>query len=121
MFVYSGNCRFCECGLKTTLIDIGGHDLRTGDIVTHYSIHDDGSFEYMHGLSVVVCNQWQSYSDGTHKIIKEYQDNLVDDAFIMGIKNVILGEQWQAQIVKRYEDVIDGEHWKDFGFNYRND
>ena len=40
----------------------------------------------------------------------------------MGIKNVdFMGadsEKWIDKKVKSFEDVIAGEHWKDFGFSY---
>ncbi len=40
----------------------------------------------------------------------------------MGIKNVdFMGadsEKWIVKKVKSFEDVIAGEHWKDFGFSY---
>ena len=39
----------------------------------------------------------------------------------MGIKDVDLStEDWRVEIVKKYTDVIDGEHWKEFGFNYKD-
>ncbi len=119
MFIYSGICRFCECGLETSLKSIKNETLRTGDIVVSYSCDKNGFFNYMGGLTVVVCNQWQSYSDGTHKLIKEYQNNIANDAFIMGIKDVKLGEEWQVELVKRFEDIIDGEKWENFGFNFK--
>ena len=115
MYVYSGKCRLCECGLKTDLKSIEDEPLRTGDIVISYTMNELGVFEYLGGLTIVVCNQWQTYSDNTHKIIDANAK-----AFIMGIKKVTLGERWHVSRVKKFKDVIDGESWTEFGFNYKN-
>lgn len=121
MYVYSGKCRLCECGLKTSLISMSGKKLKTGDVVVSYVADNNNILSCLGGLSVVVCDQWQSYSDGTHKIISKYNKSKdIPDAFIMGIKKVKLGKDWHAECVKACEDVIVGEHWKDFGFSYNN-
>ena len=110
MYVYSGEYRKCEVGLETKFVDWNGEHLRTGDIVC--LLHDG---VWNSGLTVVVADQWKSYSDGTH-VIKEGDLEF----FIMGIKDVVLGDSWNAVLVKRFEDVIEGEHWSDFGFNYKS-
>lgn len=110
MYVYSGDCRKCEVGLETDLVDWNGDPLRTGDIVI--LIKDD---MYNSGLTVVVSDQWTSYSDGTH--VKREGDL---EFYVMGIKSVVLGEGWQAVRVKKFEDVIEGERWPDYGFNYKS-
>ena len=113
MFVYSGNCRLCECGLKTNLkTSIKEEPLRTGDIVVIFTVDENGVLSYFSdSLTVVVSNQYQTYSTGEHKRLKEYPDSIADDAYVMGIKDVVIGDKWQVDRVKKYEDVIDGERW----------
>lgn len=108
MYVYSGNVRLCEVGLSTKLKDVRGEDLYTGDIIA--LCRDDGVFT---GLTVVVANHWVSYIDGTH--VKK-EDDL--EPFIMGIKTANLTE-WLCYRAKSFSDVINDEHWKDYGFNYK--
>ena len=113
MFVYSGNCRLCDVGRSTPIFDASGHRLFTGDIVLVFTK------EYTpESLTVIVSDQYQSYSDGTH-VAKEGDLSF----FAMGIKSVTLGEdgEWNVLRVKEQADVIPGERWKAYGFNYRND
>lgn len=110
MYVYSGDCRKCEVGVETNLFDWSGELLNTGDIVISIC---DGL--YNSGLTVVIADQWQSYSDGTH--VKKDGDL---EFFVMGIKSEVLGERWQAVRVKKFEDAIEGEHWTDYGFSYKS-
>jgi len=120
MYVYSGTYRQCTCGQETPLKDDAGNILRTGDIVMSYTVNNFGVANF-DGLTVVVSDEWQSYSDGTH-IKKEG----APEAFVMGIKDCDLELEtgnypefvWRVRRVKRFEDVIAGEQWKDFGFNY---
>jgi len=106
MYVYSGDFRKCECGLSTGKRDINGHGLRTGDIVLIFTEDYSPS-----GLTVMVCDQFENYSDGTH--IK-HDPNVY---YAMGIKNG--GPKWEILKVKNWGEVVNGEHWRDFGFNYR--
>jgi hypothetical protein len=118
MYVYSGNCRVGDVGTPTPLRDVRDEQLYVGDIV---SLATRDSFEicYFYGLSVVVSTKWTSYSDGTHKI-----NDTPEKFFIMGIKDVDFMKEdsgWHIRKVKSYKDVIDGEYWSDFGFNYREE
>jgi len=108
MNVYSGNCLNGKCGTKTPIIDSCDSELFVGDIVIITKI---GS--YHPSLTVIVNGRYTTYSDGTIK------DKGVDDFFIMGIKNANLNE-WIIKKAKSYKDVIDGENWKAFGFNYKS-
>ena len=111
MFVYSGKCRQCETGLKTNEKDMAGKELFTGDIVVIFTddYHPDG-------LTVVIAHQWKSYSNGKHELIDENPE-----PFVMGIETVCwTDDEWKVMKVKDHSDVIEGEHWKDFGFNYKS-
>jgi hypothetical protein len=89
--------------------DIRGKELFTGDIVLTFT--ESYSVDY---LTAVVSDQFASYSDGTHIEHKSHSP------FVMGIKNVNLDEgEWMILKVKDWSDCIDGEHWKEYGFNYK--
>ena len=101
MKVYSGKCEHGVCGRPTNLTDAVGKELFIGDIVVVTS--RDG---VIHSLTVVMDAR---PFDNT------------ESPFIMGIASVDIAkdESWRVDKVKGWEDVIDGENWKDFGFNYR--
>lgn len=114
-YVYSGDCRLCDVGHETGFRDCNGNNLRTGDIVITYIV-DQVGFSNLGGLTVVVSDQYQSYSDGTHK---EKEGEL--EFFVMGIKCIDVNEDgsWRVMRVKEYEFAIDGEHWRDYGFSFQ--
>lgn len=116
VFILSGKCRIGDVGEATPLKDITGKGLFVGDIVIVSTIDSMGICDN-HGLSVVCSDKWTSYSDGTH-VAKEGDI----EYFVMGIKNVdFMGkdsEKWIVKRVKSFEDIIAGEHWKDYGFSY---
>lgn len=100
MKVYSGDVCLCETGLETKLKCDMERPLKTGDIVI---IGKAGSY-IADTLSVVV------QEDG--------------EDFCMGIRNICVSDPeklggWWVTKVKDHSDVIDGEHWKAYGFNYR--
>lgn len=107
MYIYSGNCRMGTVGTKTDIKDVYGDNLFIGDIVILF--REDYS---PNGLTVIVDDSFVSYSDGSH--VKK--DGPVI-SFAMGIKNAAPGA-WTIKKVKSYEDVVDGEHWKNYGFRY---
>lgn len=113
MYVCSGNSRFCVCGLKTNLVDLTGQNLRTGDIVVSYC---EDTVPFITGLSVVVCKQWNNFTDGTHSLKEGYKQA---DFFVMGIKDSALNVPggWWVKRVKKFEDIVIGEHWENFEFN----
>lgn len=118
MFVYSGKCKQCKCGLPTGIYDARDTLLFTGDIVLIYTANELGINYLPENLTVVVQNQFISYSDGSHVPI-----DAPDKPFVMGIANVDLANdpEWYALKVKDWKDVIDGEHWREFGFNFREE
>ncbi len=105
------------CGQKTGLFDLADNELFVGDIVIA-SVIDENGISSNCGLSVVVSDQWESYSDGT---FKEKLSEI--EYFVMGIKTVDFmlkdSSRWCVKKMKDWEDCLDGEHWKDFGFNYK--
>lgn len=119
--VFSGNSCLCDVGVEWNGYDRWGNKLQlhTGDIVLVYKVcHADTDFEehIFQGMTAVVANQYKSFTDG--EVIVNKEPLLV---FVMGIKGVDLStEDWRVEIVKKYTDVVDGEHWKDFGFNYKD-
>lgn len=110
MLVYSGKCRLGKVGDETPFTDVRGNKLVVGDIVVIYA--EDYTAE---GLTVVVSDEFTTYSDGTHKI-KEGPIK----PFVMGIASIDLEKpnEWRVLKVKDAADVVDGEHWKAYGFNY---
>ena len=114
MYVYSGKCRQCETGIETGKKDIGDNKLFTGDIVVVFKEDESGINYPPSGLTVIVNDDWKSFTDGTHERIATNST-----PFAMGIKDVGLEDDyWSVMKVKDHSDVVEGEHWKDYGFNY---
>ncbi len=117
-YIYSGGCRIGTVGQPTQLVERDGEPLFVGDIVITSTIDESGICDNT-GLSVVCSDEWTSYSDGTHLV--KHGDIC---HFVMGIKNVdFMGadsERWIVKKVKSFEDVVDGENWRDFKFSYKN-
>ncbi|WP_230532112.1 hypothetical protein [Microvirga roseola] len=116
--VHSGKCCLCDVGIALGYQDDTGNELHTGDIVVIWH----GSYigteaEFWDGgdsLTVVVMNQYQSYSDGTVKI----QDG-PHVPFVMGIRGCGFNDpEWRVRIVKKFPNVVAGEHWPAYGFSY---
>lgn len=118
LHVYSGKCYLGECGTPTNLKTYCDQDLFVGDIV-NLVYNDSLGVNYCHGLSVVVTDRYTTYTDGSES------DSGEDSFYVMGIKtNCDEGEVnketgFQIIKVKDWADVIDGEHWKEYGFNYK--
>lgn len=111
-YVYSGKCRQCEIGIPTGHVDIHGKELFTGDILLTFT--DDYTPS---NLTVMVSDQYESYSDGTHK------ETGNTDPYPMGIKRIWIDPEedrskWTVLKVKHWGDVVEGEHWSAYGFNY---
>lgn len=110
IYVYSGQCRLCEVGHPADARDINGKPLHTGDIVVIFTENYQPDT-----LTVVVRNDFTSYGNGQH-VPQESSE-----AFVMGIKSVPIEDagMWKVLKVKDYSDVVPGEHWSAWGFNYR--
>jgi hypothetical protein len=117
MYLYSGKCRQCKTGIPTALTDINDKPLFTGDIVMLLlkpSWYTENEPYCPEGLTTITANHYTTYSDGSH--VENTQDL---EPFVMGIKSEQLGGKWHVLKVKSYQDVVDGEHWPEFGFNYK--
>jgi hypothetical protein len=110
LFVHSGDCRMCAVGTATGQRDMLGGLLFTGDIVLSFV---EGTPSYY--LTVVVRDEYRSFVGGAHMPIDE-----PGAPYLMGIKSVPLEDtgEWRVLKVKDFSDVISGEHWRAFGFNY---
>lgn len=111
LFVFLGKCLQVVCGIFIGYKDMNGELLYMGDIVQVYI-----EFYGFDNLIVVVGDEWMIYSNG----VIECKDGLVY-YFVMGIKGVLLEEigEWWVRKVKGFEDVIFGEYWCVYGFNYQ--
>lgn len=115
--VHSGNCCLCEVGIETGATDASGLPVHTGDIVSLYSLlnRETDEWDLTRPLTVVVANQFTSYSDGTVCLNAGPLE-----FFTMGIKSEgISSPEWRVVIVKKFNDVVPGEHWPGYGFSYR--
>lgn len=116
MYIYSGECREGKCGDKTNMVDLFGRELFVGDIVVIYTTDKFGVCN-LSGITAVVSDGYMTYSDGTH-----VEKELPYESFVMGIQSVDFmkeDSEWSVQKIKDFNDVVDGEHWSEFGFNYR--
>ena len=115
MYVYSGECRLCDVGPPIGANDCTGKPLFTGDIVLTYTEENNLGATYVAGLTAVVSDQYQSFSDGT------FTERKNPEFYVMGIKNVPLHDsgEWRVQRVKSYIDAIVGEHWREYGFSFK--
>jgi hypothetical protein len=122
--IFSGECLIGKCGDKTDLFDYQQKELHIGDIVivsyVEYNLGRHSSY-----LSVIVNDKYTTYIDG------EIKENKIFKNFVMGIAMITkkdlsrensegeLTEGWLITKVKDYSDVIDGERWNNYGFNYK--
>lgn len=116
--VFSGKCCQCDVGVDTGHVDADGNKLHTGDIVaTWYGDYiGTGEEQWLPtgNLTVVVSDQYQSYSDGS------IVENPNPEPYVMGIRGCGFdSDRWRVQILKKYSDVVPGEHWPAWGFSYR--
>jgi len=108
LYIYSGKCLIGKVGDETNFIDSQKQPLFVGDIVIFHHETSEPQF------SVVCSDKYQSYSNGT------YKENETYNAFVMGIRSVDFEDDnspWHVTKVKDYQDLVDGEHWKNFGFS----
>jgi len=123
MFINSGKCRLCKTGLPTELIDDVGKELKTGDIVILYTMSKDTGIVEFASITAVVANHYDNIQ-GLDPI--ECIEENKGKAFIMGIASVDIRDTeenypvtvWRVKKLKSHTDVVDGEHWPEFGFNY---
>lgn len=137
MYVYSGNVRACQVGLPTPFVDVREKPIRTGDIVAVYYEDHNGEWrtDLLDHFTVALAFNFDCYF-GQAPVKKEVEET----PFIMGYKSMVLRKEPESTEtvlfddrksvgipdgiahlvrVKAFEDVISGEHWPEFGFNYR--
>lgn len=119
MYIYSRKCRQGDCGEKTPLKDSMGKPLFVGDIVILSSIKDNNEITLTNYLTAIVSDKYTSYSNGEHKT---KEDDV--EYYVMGIRDVGYvdndNKDWRVDKLKSYDEIVEGEHWKSYGFNYSN-
>ena len=110
MKIYSGQYEIGQCGLPTNLIDYHNEPLFVGDIIVMATVDSFGDAGF-HGLSVIV--------EDKPEVCGRTEDL---GPFVMGLRSIDTNtsKEWLIKKVKSWEDCVDGEHWKDYGFNYQN-
>lgn len=128
MKIYSGKCLYCECGERTPFVDMSEERLYTGDIVIMFVEDEHGMTHPPDGLSAIVSNKYTTYTDGKIEL-----NETGSQPFVMGIANCVMektdgaetvfrsGENrvWRVMRVKSWRDVVSGENWTEWGFNYK--
>lgn len=119
MQIWSGKCCLCDIGVAAGLKDCStGEDLHTGDIVLIYNVHypdTDSEFWECCGMTAIVSDQYTTYTTG--EIVP---NQLPIKPFCMGVKTVDFpNDTWKIQLVKKYSDVIENEHWPKYGFSFK--
>jgi hypothetical protein len=105
LHVFSGKVDLGKIGILSAVKDYRGEDLYVGDIIlTQYS--DKFGVNYVGGLTCIVQSEGITFVMG------------IRDKCISGEINQEFG--WQVVKVKSWKDIVDGESWPDFGFNYKN-
>jgi|DEB0MinimDraft_10_1074344.scaffolds.fasta_scaffold16840_4 hypothetical protein len=120
MKIFSGDVCKCDVGIPTNELDMHGNRLHTGDIVQLWHGEYIGEeFEQWlpsSGLTAIVADQYKSYYGGKHVLINEYPK-----PFTMGIASCgVQNKEWKVALVKSYKDIIPGERFPCYGFNYRD-
>jgi hypothetical protein len=110
--VWSGDCCLCDVGLDT------GHGFKTGDIVLLWKGEhidtDNERWEPLRNLTVVVADQYTTYSNG------KIEETESPEFYVMGIRDCGFDDpSWDIWLVKDHSDVVTGEHWRDYGFSFR--
>lgn len=124
--IFSGKSIVGLCGEPSNLRDIYTEDeLYVGDIVLAFYIEKNGQ-THSHYLTAVSTNKYQSYSNSERVDIIENKT-----PFVMGISGCVtpetglysntedVSEGWAYQRLRKWDNVVDGEKWEDFGFSYK--
>jgi hypothetical protein len=121
MRIFSGTCCMCDVGIPTGEEDMHGCELFSGDVVQlwhgNYMGTDIEEWMPSSGLTTILGNQYQTYTDGTIELI-----NSKPSLYTMGISGVgVQGGEWKVSLVKSHKDIIPGERFASFGINYREE
>jgi hypothetical protein len=109
----------CDVGLPTNQKDLQGEYLFSGDIVMLWHGSwlgtDIETWTARYKLTAIVGNQYQSYSDGTIKLLTNKPR-----LFTMGISSCgIQNDEWKVSLAKSYRDIVPGEKYNNFRLNYK--
>ena len=118
--VFSGKCCLSDIGIEVGHLDYDGNPIHTGDIVMvwhgHYIGTDSECWYPAGNLTAVVSDQYQSFSNGS---VVEKEG--APEPFVMGIKDCGFNStDWHIHIVKKFNDVVEGEKWPAYGFSYQS-
>jgi hypothetical protein len=123
MYIYSGKCRLGKVGEPTNLTTTSESPLCVGDIVITSTIDEFGICSN-NGLTAVVSDKYTTFQTGKDEHRHDEKQGETE-YFIMGIKGVDYMDKdydkWHVALVKSHKEVIPGEHWDGFGFNYKED
>lgn len=118
--VWSGDCCLCDVGILVDASSTFGDSVQihTGDIVIlwhgQYLGTNIENWTPSSGLTAVVSDQYQTFSDGSITV-----RDAEPQGYAMGIKSCGLADpEWRIQVVKKFSDVVAGEHWPEYGFSY---
>ena len=118
--IFSGKCCLCDVGIPVNAFSTWGDpvEIHTGDIVIvwhgDYIGTDIESWTPTDGMTAVVASHYQSFSDDVIELRRE-----ACEPFAMGIKDCGFNHpEWRVQVVKKFSDVVPGEHWPVYGFSY---
>lgn len=122
--IFSGNCLLGICGEPAGFKDMDGKPLHVGDIVQTFTVarreDDDGEWMDFMGdnLTAVVSDEWESTRHGDTMVYQRKSGG--GRYYVMGIRSIPMDQpgQWRVRLVKSHRDVIDGEHWPDYGLRY---
>lgn len=105
-----------NCGTPTKYKDFNGFAIDVGDILTVWN--EEMPVDH---LTAMVDSSYTTYTNG--EIVLNVEET--NPLFVMGIKSCCEDgeflDRWNCLIVKKWNDIVDGEHWKDFGFRYSKD
>ncbi|MDQ0022945.1 hypothetical protein J2X90_000731 [Variovorax paradoxus] len=106
LHIFSGECDYGPIGLDVGEKDWHDRPLHTGDIVM-----------LAHGDYIDTdAETWRTDPFLTAVLV----DRETGKPFAMGIKDCGFADpEWRIEIVKKFSEVVHGERWPAWGFNYR--
>jgi hypothetical protein len=111
--IFSGQVSMGLCGEPVGFTDMGGKPLHVGDVVLTFTASPHGAPEepYM-----------QHWPEGMTAVVDRGEKfGAVSRYFVMGIASVPMDDpgEWRVLKVKSFDEVVPGEHWRSYGFSYR--
>jgi len=120
MYVYCGECRQGTVGMQTDLVDVNGDPLYVGDMIVPCSIVN-GDLASTLILTAVVSDEFHTFVTTGGKEHRRKKGKI--KFYIMGLEHASFNEKdkngWRILRFKKHHEVVDGEKWRQFGFNYK--